>query len=245
VSTVTSPPSASTFERVRRTRVYEEVASQIQQQIAQGRYRPGDKLPAERELAEAFGVSRASVRDAIRVLELAGLVTPKQGEGTVVRQLTIDTVVSPLASVLLQRRELLGDLLDARKIIEPPVAYRAAQHATSQDIEAMREILELQGVKVAAGQPAIDEDSAFHYRLATAARNEVILKVLDVLMDLLREGRERSLQVRGRPQRSLDGHRRILAAIERRDAEGARAAMDEHLEEIREILQTVTAKGGV
>ncbi|MDR7464919.1 MAG: FadR/GntR family transcriptional regulator [Armatimonadota bacterium] len=204
---------APRFQPVRRTRVYEAVAAQIQAQIAEGRLRPGDRLPPERELAEAFGVSRDSVRDAIRVLELAGLVVPRQGEGTVVRELTLDSVVSPLASALLQRRDLLFDLLDARRIIEPALAYRAAQRASEEDIRAMAEILRRQAAKVRVGEPGIDEDTAFHYRLATAARNQVILKVMDVLMDLLREGRARSLQVQGRPQRSLEGHRRILAAL--------------------------------
>lgn len=225
------------FDRVRRTKVYEEVAAQIQQQIAQHVLRPGDRLPSERELVDAFGVSRASVRDAIRVLELAGLVVPRQGEGTVVRELTLDSVVSPLASVLLTRKDLLADLLDARKVIEPAVAYRAALHASEDDVHAMEEILERQAGKVARGHPSVDEDTAFHYRLATAARNEVILKVLDVLMDLLREGRARSLQVRGRPRRSLEGHRKILAAVKRRDPDGASAAMQDHLQEIGQILQ--------
>lgn len=225
------------FDRVRRTKVYEEVAAQIQDQIAQRVLRPGDRLPSERELVDAFGVSRASVRDAIRVLELAGLVVPRQGEGTVVRELTLDSVVSPLASVLLTRKDLLADLLDARKVIEPAVAYRAALHASEDDVHAMEEILERQAAKVARGHPSIDEDTAFHYRLATAARNQVILKVLDVLMDLLREGRARSLQVRGRPRRSLEGHRKILAAVKRRDPDGASAAMQDHLQEIGQILQ--------
>ena len=235
---VVAPPK---FQPVRRTRVYEAAAAQIQKQIADGVLRPGDRLPAERELAEAFGVSRASVRDAIRVLELAGLVVPRQGEGTVVRELTLDTVISPLASVLLRRKDLLADLLDARRIIEPALAYRAAQHASDEDIQAMDEILQRQAAKVREGQPAIDEDTAFHYRLATAARNQVILKVMDVLMDLLREGRARSLQAQGRPQRSLEGHRRILAAMRRRDPEAAQRAMEQHLKEIGEILQRMRA----
>ncbi len=222
---------------MRRTRVYEAVAAQIQAQIAEGRLRPGDRLPPERELAEAFGVSRDSVRDAIRVLELAGLVVPRQGEGTVVRELSLESVVSPLASALLQRKDLLADLLDARRIIEPALAYRAAQRADDEDIRAMAEILRRQAAKVRAGEPGIEEDTAFHYRLATAARNRVILKVMDVLMDLLREGRARSLQVQGRPQRSLEGHRRILAALRRRDPAGAQRAMEQHLEEIGRILQ--------
>lgn len=213
------------------------MAAQIQAQIAEGRLRPGDRLPPERELAEAFGVSRDSVRDAIRVLELAGLVVPRQGEGTVVRELSLESVVSPLASALLQRRDLLADLLDARRIIEPALAYRAAQRADDDDIRAMEEILRRQAAKVRAGEPGIEEDTAFHYRLATAARNRVILKVMDVLMDLLREGRARSLQVQGRPQRSLEGHRRILAALRRRDPAGAQRAMEQHLEEIGRILQ--------
>ncbi|MDR7426682.1 MAG: FadR/GntR family transcriptional regulator [Armatimonadota bacterium] len=232
---------APRFQPVRRTRVYEAVAAQIQAQIAEGRLRPGDRLPPERELAEAFGVSRDSVRDAIRVLELAGLVVPRQGEGTVVRELTLDSVVSPLASALLQRRDLLFDLLDARRIIEPALAYRAAQRASEEDIRAMAEILRRQAAKVRVGEPGIDEDTAFHYRLATAARNQVILKVMDVLMDLLREGRARSLQVQGRPQRSLEGHRRILAALRRRDPAGAQRAMEQHLEEIGQILQRLQA----
>ncbi|MDQ7848816.1 MAG: FadR/GntR family transcriptional regulator [Armatimonadota bacterium] len=232
---------APRFQPVRRTRVYEAVAAQIQAQIAEGRLRPGDRLPPERELAQAFGVSRDSVRDAIRVLELAGLVVPRQGEGTVVRELTLDSVVSPLASALLQRRDLLFDLLDARRIIEPALAYRAAQRASEEDIRAMAEILRRQAAKVRVGEPGIDEDTAFHYRLATAARNQVILKVMDVLMDLLREGRARSLQVQGRPQRSLEGHRRILAALRRRDPAGAQRAMEQHLEEIGQILQRLQA----
>jgi GntR family transcriptional repressor for pyruvate dehydrogenase complex len=222
---------------VRRTKVYEEVAAQIRRQMAEGVLRPGDRLPAERELAEAFGVSRSSVRDAIRVLELAGLVEPRQGEGTVVHELTLDSLVSPLASVLVTRKDLLADLLEARRLIEPGIAQRAALAATEEDIEAMQAILGRQAGEIAAGRLAVEEDTAFHYRLATTARNPVILKVIDVLMDLLQTERARSLQVRGRPKRSLEGHRRILEAVRRRDGNGAGQAMEHHLKEIGEILQ--------
>lgn len=237
VKNLTSILAPSRFERVRRTKVYEEVAAQIRRQIAEGVLRPGDRLPAERDLAEAFGVSRSSVRDAIRVLELAGLVDPRQGEGTVVRELTMESLVSPLASVLGTRKDLLADLLEARRFIEPGVAQRAARHAADEDIGAMEAILQRQQAEIAAGQLAVEEDTAFHYRLATTARNQVILKVIDVLMDLLQEERARSLQVRGRPRRSLEGHRRILDAVRRRDPEGAGRAMEQHLKEIGEILQ--------
>ncbi|MDR7521191.1 MAG: FadR/GntR family transcriptional regulator [Armatimonadota bacterium] len=224
------------LEPVRRTKVHEEVASRIRRLIADGRLKPGDKLPPERQLAAALGVSRTSVRDAIRTLEVAGLLEPRQGEGTVVRELSTDNLVAPLASALLARRDLLADLLAVRKMIEPAIAREAARHATPEEIQALEAILARQAAKVEAGGLAIEEDSAFHDLIARASRNQVVLRVIDVLMDLLREGRERSLQGRGRPQRSLRGHRQILEAIRRRDAEAAGQAMLNHLEQIEEML---------
>lgn len=231
------------LEPVRRSKVYEEVADRIRRLIGEGHLKPGDRLPPERELAEGFGVSRTSVRDAIRVLEMIGLLEPRQGDGTVVRDLSPDSLVQPLASVLVHNRALLADLLDARKMIEPPLAARAASLATPEEIAHLDDILARQTEKVGAGAVTIEEDSEFHYTIATASRNRVILKVLDVLMDLLVESRQRSLQVPGRLQRSLQGHRRILEAIRRRDPHAAEAAMVQHLTEIEEVLLTQTAEG--
>ena len=228
---------ASGFEAVRpRTRVYEEVASQIQRLIAEGKLQPGDRLPAERELAETFRVSRGSVRDAIRTLELMGMLEPRQGEGTVVRDLTPDSLVVPISTVLLRKRELVAELLDVRKMLEPALAARAAQRASAEELERLEAILRRQEEKTRRGEPTVEEDSEFHYAIALAARNGVVRKVLDVLMDLLRESRARSLQVRGRPERSLAGHRRILAAIRRHAPKAAEAAVRRHLEEIEGIL---------
>jgi GntR family transcriptional repressor for pyruvate dehydrogenase complex len=224
------------LEPVRRTRIYEEVAARIQRLIADGRLKPGDKLPPERELAAALGVSRTSVRDAIRTLQMTGLLEPRQGEGTVVRELSTDTLVAPIASALLARKDLLADLMAVRKMIEPAIAREAARRATPEEIRELAAILDRQAARVEAGGLAIDEDSAFHDMIARASRNQVVLKVIDVLMDLLREGRERSLQVRGRPQRSLRGHRQILDAIRRGDGDAAARAMLTHLEQIEEML---------
>lgn len=224
------------LEPVRRTKVYEEVAVRLRRVIADGRLKPGDKLPPERELASALGVSRTSVRDAIRSLQVAGLLEPRQGEGTVIRELSTETLVAPIASALLARRDLLADLLDVRKMIEPAMAGEAARRATPDEVRQMEAILARQAARIEAGGLAIEEDSAFHDMIARASRNQVVLKVVDVLMDLLREGRERSLQVRGRPQRSLRGHRQILEAIRRRDGDAAERSMLNHLEQIEEML---------
>jgi GntR family transcriptional repressor for pyruvate dehydrogenase complex len=100
----------------------------------------------------------------------------------------------------------------------------------------MEAILARQAARVESRQLAIEEDSAFHDMIARASRNEVALRVVDVLMDLLREGREQSLQVRGRPQKSLRGHHQILDAIRRHDRDGAARAMLVHLEQIETTL---------
>jgi GntR family transcriptional regulator, transcriptional repressor for pyruvate dehydrogenase complex len=228
-------PLKSDFETVRKNKVYEEVARQIERLILK-KLKPGDKLPSERELAEALDVSRSSIRDAIRGLELMGLVEPRQGAGTIVREVSTDNLVNPFANILKQKQALVGELLDFRKMLEPPLAARAATHASADEISEMEEILQRQEKRLSRGETTIAEDAEFHYSVALASGNSVVLKVLDILMDLLRDSRERSLQVEGRPQKSLAGHRRILAAIKRHDAESAKAAMRRHIEDVEEIV---------
>ena len=211
------------------------MARQIERLILK-KLKPGDKLPSERELAEMLGVSRSSIRDAIRGLELAGLVEPRQGAGTIVREISTGSVVNPFASALERKKELVSELLDFRKMLEPPLAARAATHASVEEISEMEEILRRQEEKQRAGEAAVAEDAEFHYSVALASDNSVVIKVLDILMDLLRDTRERSLQVEGRGQRSLAGHRRILAAIRSHDAEAAKAAMRRHIEDVEEIV---------
>ena len=230
-----APPEVA-FTAVRKTRVFEGIAQQIQRLIVDGTLKPGDRLPPERELAERFGVGRSSVRDAIRTLELVGLVVPRHGEGTVVADISPEAVVTPIASVLLRKRELIGELLDVRKMIEPPLAARAAVRATEEDVARLEDVLRRQREKMLRGESTVEEDTEFHYLVALAAKNSVVRSVLDVLMGLLRETRALSLQTRGRPQRSLAGHRRVLEAIKRHDPAAAERAVREHVEEIEAIV---------
>jgi len=225
----------SDFETVRRNKVYEGVAKQIERLILK-KLRPGDKLPSERELAELLAVSRSSIRDAIRSLELTGMVEPRQGAGTIVREISSDSLVNPLANARKRKEELIGELLDFRMMLEPPLAARAATRVSSDEVSEMEEILERQEKKVRGGESTIGEDSEFHYAVALASGNSVVLKVLDTLMDLLRDSRERSLQVEGRQQKSVAGHRRILDALKRHDSEAAKVAMRRHIEDVEEIV---------
>jgi len=221
---------------VRKERRYQQVAEQIERLILKGVLKPGDLLPPERDLVKKFGVGRSSIRDAIRTLEVMGILDPRQGHGTVVREVSADALVVPLASVLMRKREMIAELVDVRRMIEPALAARAALNASEEELAHLADILERQERKMRRGEPTIDEDSEFHYALALAARNSVVLKVVDLLMDLLRESRTRSLQVPGRLERSVAGHRRILRALQRRDPNAAEAAVRKHLKEIEEIV---------
>jgi len=229
-------PAKAEFEAVPRTKLYQKVVKQVQDIIRDGLLRPGDMLPPERELAERLHVSRGSLREAILALESMGLVEPRHGEGTIVRDLSAAPLVNQLSVMLVQKRALVGELLEFRLMIEPTLAARAAANATEEEITHLEEILSRQQAKIDQGELAIEEDSKFHYAIAQAARNSVVLKVLDVFMDYLRDSRELSLQVEGRPQKSLNSHRRILNAIARKNPAAAEKAMRRHITTIEGLL---------
>jgi len=214
---------------IKSTRIYEEIVRQVKQLIAEGRLKTGDRLPPERELAEKFVVSRTSVREALRALESLGLIEIRPGEGTFVRQVSVDALVGPLALMMASQREAIGELFEARRVLEPAIAALAASRATPDEVQEMERILESQAREVAAGRTGLAEDAAFHTAIGAAARNHAITRIVHAIMDLLTQSREESLNTPGRPTRSHQDHRRILQAIAKRNPSAARQAMLDHL----------------
>jgi GntR family transcriptional repressor for pyruvate dehydrogenase complex len=223
--------------------VPEEVADRIRVLILDGTFPSGKPLPSERVLAERFEVSRGSIRDALRILEMIGLLETLHGQGTFPRELTVNRLVAPLASVMTYRHDLRDELLDVRRMFEPAVARVAATRATEEDFADLRRIVDAQRRKLETGQSAIVEDSAFHAALARSTGNRVVISIMATLNDLLLESRAQSLQQSGRPQRSLKGHEAVVAAVCRRDADAASKAMFDHIDEIAE-LQGLTKQTG-
>jgi GntR family transcriptional repressor for pyruvate dehydrogenase complex len=168
------------------------------------------------------------------VLEQMGLIESRQGDGTYVRSVSAEDLAEPLALMLLQSRTQMRELWEVRRVLEPALAEFAASRITEEELGELEAILRAQARKVETGATALEEDIAFHYGIAEAARNTVMLRTLDTLVDLLRQSRERSLQQHDRPAFSLAGHKRILAALRRRDPDGARAEMLRHLTEVEE-----------
>jgi len=227
---------------IKKTRIAEEVADRIRVLMLDGTFPAGQPLPSERHLAERFGVSRGSIRDALRTLETIGLLETRHGQGTFPRELSVERLVAPLASVMAYRSDLQDELLDVRRMFEPAVARAAALRATDEDLADLQRILDTQRQKLKSGQSAITEDTAFHAILARATRNRVVMSIMATLNDLLVESRTQSLQQKGRPARSMDGHESVVSALRRRDPEGASQAMFNHIDQIAD-LQVHSHKG--
>jgi len=223
-------------EPVKSTRIYAEIVRQIRGLIADGQLKSGDRLPPERDLAERFRVSRTSVREALRALESTGLVEIRAGEGAFVRRISVESLIEPLALVILNQREGIADLYEARRLLEPPIAGLAARRATHEEALELGRILDEQAREIAAGRTGLAQDAAFHTAIAHSAHNRAITRIVTALMDLLTQTREESLHIPGRPERSHQDHRQVLAAIQARDEEAARRAMLAHLIAVERLV---------
>lgn len=224
--------SRKTFQVVRKIRVSEEIIGQVRDLITSGRLKVGDRLPAERELAKTLDVGRSTVREAIRALESLGILQARPGEGTFLVANPADQRPDPFAVNLFNSWDNRRKLFEVRMVIEPGLAALAARRATPDHIQRMREILNDQEQLVRQGDNGIKADTTFHFLLAEASGNDILLRLMDGLMDRLQETRKASLNTGGRPLRSLKQHRAILRAVEARDPETAELRMREHITEM-------------
>lgn len=219
-------------------RLYEQIVEQIEQQILTGQLQPGQQLPSERELAEQFGASRTSVREAIRTLREKGLVEVHPGRGTFVVNNHSQGIRQSLGWVLRANpAKGFADLIEVREILEPEIAALAAERAAETHVEALREAIARMDAAMDDAEAFIEADSDFHITLAEAAGNELLSLMLDTIVDLLHELRMRIFHVPGGPERGQYYHKRLLAAIEARDPEQARELMRAHMKQVREDSQ--------
>jgi GntR family transcriptional repressor for pyruvate dehydrogenase complex len=224
------------IEPIRRVKLYEEVAARIRDLIADGELRSGQALPSERKLAEQFKVGRAVIREAIRQLEVSGLVESRHGGGNYVREVTVEHLVAPIASVLNGMSHLREELMDARLFFEPQIARAAAARATPEDLRLLEDVIRRQEEHAANGRSGAEEDAEFHELLARATHNTVVERVMEVIDNLLEDSQTRLFRSVQRSRISLEGNRRILEAVRNHDQEAAQEAMVEHLEDIARHL---------
>lgn len=217
---------------VRRRRLYEDVVHQLQGLISSGRLEPGDQLPAERALADQLAVSRASVREALRILEARGMLEARPGQGLFVRGRRTEEIVSILASYLVRERESFLEVLDVREALECKAAERAALLATSKDLDSIKASLVVMQEEVLEGRIPLESDTAFHRALGVASRNEVLSQTLDTVLGLMSQRRREMLTEDYGGILMLHQHVNIYRAVKNRDPEGASQLISAHLKEL-------------
>lgn len=229
------------YKVVRTSRLYEQIVQQIEESVLNGSLKPGDQLPAERELAQRLGVSRTAVREAVKTLREKGLVEAYSGRGTFITDGTSQAARQSFdLMVKIGQQEGSPHLAELRLILEPGIAALAAVRAKEEDVAAMREAVVVMDRAQKDPEAYIEADLDFHLALAEAAANPLILSLIDSIVGLLREQRMKIFNVEGGPQRGQIHHKRILEAVERRDPEMARSAMRSHLEQVREDSKAPT-----
>ena len=223
------------YKVVRTSRLYEQIVQQIEESVLNGTLKPGDQLPAERELAQRLGVSRTAVREAVKALREKGLVEAYSGRGTFVTDGTTQAARQSFdLMVKVGQQEGAPHLAELRLILEPGIAALAAVRVKDDDLAAMREAVAVMDRAQDDPEAYIEADLDFHLALAETVANPLILSLIDSIVGLLREQRIKIFNVEGGPQRGQVHHKRILEAMERHDAEMARTAMRAHLEQVRE-----------
>src|SRR5713101_2115384 len=223
------------YKTVRTSRLYEQIVQQIEESILKGVLKPGDQLPAERELAQRFGVSRTAVREAVKALREKGLVEAYSGRGTFITDGTSQVIRQSLDLMTrIGQQEGSVHLSELRQMLEPQIAALAATRIEEQLLATMREAVVVMDRSLHDPDAYIEADLDFHLAMAEAVGNPLILSLLDSIVGLLREQRSRIFRVDGGPERGQFHHKRILEAIERRDPDAAREAMRAHLGQVRE-----------
>jgi GntR family transcriptional repressor for pyruvate dehydrogenase complex len=230
---------------IKRRKLCDEVASQIEAMIHAGQYGIGEELPSSRDLMKVFGVGRPAIREALSSLQQMGLVAVTNGSRARVTQPTPAVVLKSLsgaARYLLAQPGGIGQFQDARMFFEMGLARRAARHATKADINELAAALAAN--HNAVGNLAAFErtDVAFHYVLAKVARNPIFIAMHQAIVEWLTEQRHVALDISGADRIAYRFHKRIFDAVAAHDADAAEKAVQEHLVSVVDLYWKARGK---
>ena len=234
------------FTKIKPQRLADTIAGQLETMILEGVLKPGEKLPAERELAQQLSVSRPSLREALQKLDNAGLLESRQGGGTFVRNAIASTLTEPLVEVLARHPQAALDFIALRSTLEGMSAADAARRATAEDRAMLTARFEAMVTAHEAGgatRKAEDEaDADFHIAIAEASHNIILLHVMRGLLDMIRKDIVfNRAQVYAEPEARetlLGQHRAIYDAIIAREPEAARQAAEAHMGHVGRVLRS-------
>lgn len=225
------------FHTIQKSRSLPEVVlEEIQRLIAEGHFHPGDQFPSEMELAERFGVGRSSIREAMRVLQLMGVVEVIQGKGTFVREPGILPLVIDWSRI--SQMGIISEVMEARQFMEVLLAQLAAERATDEDIESLRSLLDRSEDSISNIESSVETCVDFHLALADAAHNQVLALMYRTIRDLYLETARRTHISSEVAHDRVHDHECLLQAIVMRNPEAAASAMKSHIEKAYQIMST-------
>ncbi len=229
---------------MKRLSLIDTIVEEIKGKLISGEYKCGDMLGSQDELARTLGVSRASLREALKRLELMGLVESRQGLGTFLKQIEPTNFMNPLTSFVVIDKRSAFELLEARLHIEGSLAALAALHATEGDIRALEDILSAMSNLSAAQEieEFVKQDVQFHYLIAKASNNNIMAKIVEILRDLLRQLISKVFQNYNEQlletiDETNEFHQGIFDAIRNHDSETARRHMEDHIRDVQKKVE--------
>ena len=229
------------LEPVKKVRLYEAIVKQLQDLITSNKLKTGEKLPPERQLAEELNVSRSSIREALRTLEMMGYLESKVGisGGTFVKDVTMETVVSPFSQMLVRNGNFIADLLETRLVLEIEVARLAALRREDEDLQKIEDAIQSMEDEIKEGGTGINGDNEYHRALGAAAHNDVLLNMVRMCGDLMEMQREEHLaNLNGESDRALKSHKAIFKAVKDQDEEKAQSLMRKHITNLQSIIKS-------
>jgi GntR family transcriptional repressor for pyruvate dehydrogenase complex len=220
----------------------DKIILQLKQLMTSGQLKPGDRLPAERQLAEKLGVGRSYVREAILKLEFYGLLKTSPQSGTYVSGMSIKVMDNLITDIIKFNKDDFSALIEARYYIELDAVRLAAERRTVEDLHALKLALVDYEYKIAQDMDAVEEDMLFHIKIAESTKNSVIESMMVVLIpDLIKNIVESKICGKDRGKLAIQEHRQILQAIEDQDIDAAENAMAAHLDEVLQVARTAFA----
>jgi DNA-binding FadR family transcriptional regulator len=225
-------------------RLSEAVQQAIRQYILDRRLGAGDPLPPEGQLARELGVSRPSVREAVKGLEALGILEARMGVGIFVRPFSFGPILDNLAYSIGRDRDSVADLLYVRKQLEAGAIEDVAERVTRAQLRVLRSVVDRMGERAAQGDASPAEDRFFHHALFAGIEKPLLIKLLDVFWEVYRRLRDQTaLAASADPIRSWENHRRIVEALETGDRAAARGAMLRHFVGLETRLQDTRWRG--
>jgi GntR family transcriptional regulator, transcriptional repressor for pyruvate dehydrogenase complex len=222
-------PVESKIKRVTKISISDEIAKQIMDLISRGELKPGDHLPSERELCKDFGASRSSLREALRCLSIVGVLNARVGEGTSVAEDGEKFLRKIIEWRLITERHDIENLLEVRMALEGVSAANTARHATAEQVEELRKLVAKMRASLKDEKTFAALDLDFHVAMAQASGNELVFDLIALVRGQLLKALHKVLVVPHALPLALKEHAAIFGAIERRDPDGAREAMQKHL----------------